>query len=113
MQTNQNKNGIELLLATQLVLELFDDYKVGGLAKRYGKMFIGELEKATIKHYEHFYKQEPEFITNALNRKAELIKIFSEFNEADAIIAAEFMRKFSDNIEIARKKGTVFFDKLL
>jgi hypothetical protein len=34
-------------------------------------------------------------------------------NEADAILASEFLDKFGENIEAAREKGVVFFDKLL
>jgi hypothetical protein len=42
-----------------------------------------------------------------------MISQIANMNEADAILASEFLDKFSKNIEIARKKGVVFFDKLL
>jgi hypothetical protein len=42
-----------------------------------------------------------------------MITQIAEMNEADAILASEFLDKFGKNIEIARKKGIIFFDKLL
>jgi hypothetical protein len=34
-------------------------------------------------------------------------------NEADAILASEFLDKFGENIEAAREKGVVFFNEIL
>jgi hypothetical protein len=42
-----------------------------------------------------------------------MITQIAELNEADAILLSEFINKFYENIEIARKKGVVFFDKIL
>jgi hypothetical protein len=48
-----------------------------------------------------------------MNKKNQLISNIASFNEVDAILFAQFAEKFIDNIEIARKKGVVFFDKLI
>ena len=42
-----------------------------------------------------------------------MIKQLANLDEADNILISEFINKFIENIDIARKKGIVFFDKLL
>ena len=106
-------NGLEMLLTSQLLIDLFDNYKVKGLTKNYGNMFVKELEKATIKSYNEVYANDPEFTTNSLKIKNRMINQIASLNEADAILFSEFLNKFINNIDIARKKGVVFFDKLL
>jgi hypothetical protein len=109
----ENHNGLELLLTAQLFIEIFENYKLGGIEKKYGKMFHDALEKKTIQHYNQVYKNDAEFALNSLNIKQRLITQVAELNEADAILLSEFVNKFINNIEIARKKGVVFFDKIL
>tara|TARA_R110001632_G_scaffold126252_2_gene239793 strand:- start:1372 stop:1725 length:354 start_codon:yes stop_codon:yes gene_type:complete len=107
------RNGLELVLALQLTLELMDEYKLKGLPKKYGNMFRKSLEKGLSESYDRLYNIDPEYTTNAMNKKNELISNIASFNEVDAILFAEFSKKFMDNIDIARKKGVVFFDKLI
>jgi hypothetical protein len=76
-------------------------------------MFHNALETKTIKHYNEVYKNDAEFALNSLNIKQRLITQIAELNEADAILLSEFVNRFINNIEIARKKGVVFFDKIL
>jgi len=109
----ETHNGLEMLLTSQLLIDLFDNYKVKGLTKNYGKMFFRELEKATIKSYNENYSNDPEFTTNSLKIKNRMITQIAELNEADAILFSEFLNKFINNIDLARKKGVIFFDKLL
>lgn len=113
MRTTETHNGLELLLTAQLFIDIFENYELTGLEKRYGKMFHNALEKKTIQHYNDVYKNDPEFALNSLNIKQRMINQISELNEADAILLSEFISKFIDNIEIARKKGVVFFDKII
>ncbi|AIX11852.1 hypothetical protein [Flavobacterium phage V157] len=113
MKKTETHNGLELLLTSQLVLELFENYKITGIEKRYGNMFVDALAKKTETHYNQVYRQDPEFTTNSLKLKERLIKQIAEFNEADVILFSDFTKKYIDNIEIARQKGVVFFDKLL
>lgn len=113
---NRNKeefNGLELLLTSQLFIDIFDNYNLKGIEKKYGKMFHDALEKKTIQHYNQVYKNDAEFALNSLNIKQRLITQIAELNEADAILLSEFVNRFINNIEIARKKGVVFFDKIL
>lgn len=113
---NRNKethNGLELLLTSQLFIEIFENYNLAGIEKKYGKMFHDALEKKTIQHYNQVYKNDAEFALNSLNIKQRMISQIAELNEADAILLSEFVNKFINNIEIARKKGVVFFDKIL
>lgn len=113
MKNNENHNGLELLLTSQLFIDIFDNYNLKGIEKKYGKMFHDALEKKTIQHYNQVYKNDAEFALNSLNIKQRLISQIAELNEADAILLSEFVNKFINNIEIARKKGVVFFDKIL
>jgi len=109
----ETHNGLELLLTAQLFIEIFDNYKLGGIEKKYGKMFYDALEKKTETHYNQVYKNDAEFALNSLNIKQRLITQVAELNEADSILLSEFVNRFINNIEIARKKGVVFFDKIL
>ena len=113
MRTKETHNALELLLTAQLFIDIFDNYELKGIEKKYGKMFHNALEKKTIKHYNEVYKNDSEFALNSLNIKERMITQIAELNEADAILLSEFINKFYENIEIARKKGVVFFDKIL
>lgn len=113
MRNKETHNALELLLTAQLFIDIFDNYELKGIEKNYGKMFYKALEKKTIKHYNEVYKNDSEFALNSLNIKERMIKQIAELNEADAILLSEFINKFYDNIEIARKKGVVFFDKII
>ena len=113
MENKETHNGVELLLTAQLFIDIFDNYELKGIEKKYGKMFHTALEKKTIKHYDEVYKNDAEFALNSLNIKQRMITQIAELNEADAILLSEFINKFYENIEIARKKGVVFFDKIL
>ena len=113
MRTKETHNALELLLTAQLFIDIFDNYNLKGIKKKYGKMFYNALEKKTIKHYNEVYKNDSEFALNSLNIKERMITQIAELNEADAILLSEFVKKFIDNIEIARKKGVVFFDKII
>jgi hypothetical protein len=107
------KNGLELTTAFQLAVELSDQYPVKQKLKQTLKAFLNEAEKDLAKEYQLVYNCNPEFAINAIKKKHQLIKIIAEFDEADFILCADFMQRFSDNIHIARKKGLVFFDKIL
>ena len=113
MRTKETHNALELLLTAQLFIDIFDNYELKGIEKKYGKMFYSALEKKTIKHYNEVYKNDSEFALNSLNIKERMITQIAELNEADSILLSEFINKFYVNIEIARKKGVVFFDKIL
>lgn len=107
------RNGLELLLTAQLFLELSDQYKLKGKSKMYANMLIKEMEKAGSKSFEELYANDEMFAVNAMNKKHDCIKIIASFHEADAILFEEFAIKFKNNIDIARKKGVSFFQKLL
>jgi hypothetical protein len=76
-------------------------------------MFKKSLEKNVSESYDRLYADDSEFLTNAMNIKNKLISNIASLNEADAILLSEFINKFMDNIEIARKKGVIFFDKIV
>ena len=96
-----------------MFIDIFENYKLTGIEKKYGKMFHEALQKKTIKHYNQIYENDAEFALNSLNIKQRLITQISYLNEADAILLSEFVNKFINNIEIARSKGVVFFDKII
>jgi|TARA_B110000977_G_scaffold94379_1_gene124781 hypothetical protein len=114
METKEElRNGLELVLALQLTLELMDEYRLKGLPKKYGNMFKNSIEKSMSQTYDRLYKNDPEFMTNSMNIKNEMISSIASLNEVDAILFASFTQHYMDNIDVAREKGTVFFSKLL
>ncbi len=107
------KNGLELTTSLQLSTELMDQYPVKGIIKKTAKEFLKAVENDIANEYSRVYSVDHEFAINAIKKKHQLIKIIAEFDEADFILCSEFLKKFKDNIEIARKKGLVFFDKII
>jgi hypothetical protein len=45
MRTKETHNALELLLTAQLFIDIFDNYNLKGIEKKYGKMFYSALEK--------------------------------------------------------------------
>jgi hypothetical protein len=113
MENNELKNGTELVLSLALSLDLLEQYKTSKLLKRKINQAKDEIEKAIGTHYNQLYKSDEEFVQNSLRYKESVIKKIAKYNEADCILAADFLEKFDNNIELARKKGTIFFDKLI
>jgi hypothetical protein len=110
---NELRNGLELLLTGQLFLDISDSYRLSGLLKKRGNLFIKDLEASIKNAYDKVYNDDSEFTLNSINIKQRMISQIAEMNEADAILASEFLIKFKENIEIAREKGVVFFEKIL
>ena len=110
--TEELKNGLELTTTFQLATELMDQYPVKGIIKRKAKDFLKAAENDIANEYSRVYNTDHEFALNAIKKKHELIKIIANFDEADFILCSEFLQKFNDNIDIARKKGIIFFDKI-
>jgi len=110
---NELKNGTELLLSLALSLDLLEQYKANQLLKKKINNVKKDIEKSIEPHYSKLYTENEEFVQNSLTFKEELIKMVADYNEADCILAIDFLKKFNDNIEIARKKSIIFFDKLL
>jgi hypothetical protein len=107
------KNGLELTTTLQLALELIDQYPVKGIIKQKCKDFLKVAENDIANEYSRVYETNHEFAINAIKKKHELIKIIAEFDEADFILCSDFLKKFKENLPFARKKGLVFFDKIL
>lgn len=110
---NNPKNGLELLLLLDLVLATMDEYNLKGSTKNKANLFRKAIEKSVNKGIDKVIINDEEFAQNAINLKQRMIKQMASFNEADNILLSEFVNKFYKNIDIARKKGVVFFDKLL
>jgi hypothetical protein len=111
-QKENLKNGLELLLTSQLWIELSETYLLKGLAKRYAKLFKEEIEKTTIRSYDEIYSKDPEFTINAIRLKQEMITNIAKYNEADSILLADCIAEFDKNIELVRANRAVFFNKL-
>ena len=107
------KNGLELTTTLQLCMELCDQYPVKGIIKKKLKDFYKVAENDIANEYARVHNPNHEFAINAIKKKHQLIKIIAEFDEADFILCSDFLQKFKDNISIARKKGIVFFDKII
>ncbi|WP_296683574.1 hypothetical protein [Flavobacterium sp.] len=107
------KNGIELLVTLQLALELMDEYNLKGRAKNTANMFKDALEKDIMQNYHRVYNEDPEILTNSLNFKNQMIVDIASLGENDAILLADYIRKFMENIEEVREKKVLIFDKLI
>lgn len=107
------KNGLDLLLHTYLTIECMESYKLKGLVKKYANMFKNSLEKAVMVGIDKESQNDEEFVNNALKLKKRMVKQIASMNEVDQILLSEFVDKFNNNKELARKKGVLFFDKLL
>ena len=107
------KNGLELTTTLKLGIELMDQYPVKGIIKQKAKDFLKVAENDIANEYSKVYNTNHEFAINAIKKKHELIKIIAEFDEADFILCSDFLKKFKDNITLARKNGLVFFDKII
>lgn len=107
------KNGLELLITSQLWIELSEVYLLKGLAKRYAKLFKAEIEKSVTQSYNEIYSKDPEFTTNAINLKHKMVANIAKYNEADSILLSDFIDEFDKNIESVRANRAVFFNKLL
>lgn len=90
-----------------------ESYNLKGLVKKYGNMFKNSLEKAVMKGIDKESENDEEFINNALKLKKRMVKQIATMNEVDQVLLSEFVDKFDKNKELARKKGLIFFDKLL
>lgn len=110
---NNVKNGIELLVTLQLALELMDEYKLKGRAKNTANMFKDALEKDIMQNYHRVYNEDPQMLTNSLNFKNQMIVDIASLGENDAILLADYIRKFMENIEEVREKKVLIFDKLI
>ncbi len=110
---NKEKNGLELLLLMDLLLATMDEYKLKGVVKNKGNLFRNAIEKSVNNSMDKNSELDEEFTNNAINLKQRMIKQIASFNEADNILLSEFINKFYNNIDIARKKGVVFFDKII
>lgn len=113
MNNKKLKNGVELLLSLALSLDLLEQYNANRLLKKKLNMAKNEIEKVITSHYNQLYESDEEFVQNAINFKEKLIKMVAKYNEPDCLLAIDFLNKFDENIEIARKKGVVMFDKLM
>lgn len=109
---NNLKNGTELTLTLQLAIDIMDSYPVKGNLKVKSREFKNALLNDLQKEYKRLYEKSPEFITNSMRIKERMIKQIADFDEADAILFSEFTDKYVKNIDVARKKGISFFNKL-
>lgn len=107
------KNGTDLLLCLDIALSIMDEYKLKGNAKRKANLFRQEVEKSVNTAIDESHERNEEFLQNALKMKERMIKQIASLHEADQILLSDFVNKFIKNIEIARKKGIIFFDKMI
>lgn len=107
------KNGTDLLLSLDVTLSIMDYYDLKGNAKRKANLFRNEVEKSVNTAIDESHEIDEQFLQNALKMKERMIKQIASLHEADQMLLSEFVNKFMNNIDIARKKGVVFFDKMI
>jgi len=113
MDKNNDKNGIELVLILSIALETMDAYQMKGKVRETARAFKIQVEKNVENHIKKLYETDEEFVHNALKIYERMIKQVAHMNAADLILYSEFTDHFIKNIELVRKKGVVFFDKLI
>jgi len=107
------KKGLELVLLLDLIIATMDDYNLKGPVKNKANLFRNSIESNVNKIVDKCMLHDEEFFQNASKRKERMIKQLASLSEDDNILLSDFVDKFISNIEIVRKKGIVFFDKLL
>ncbi len=90
-----------------------DSYNFKGVVKNKANLFKRAIEKQVDKAIDSETQRDEEFVQNAITLKERMIKDIATMNEADQILLSEFVHKFANNIEIAREKGTAFFNKII
>lgn len=107
------KNGTDLLLVLDIAIATLDEYNLKGNPKRKANLFRQEVEKVVNSAIDEMHERNEEFLQNALKMKERMIKQIASLHEADQILLSDFVNKFVKNIDIARKKGVIFFDKMI
>lgn len=114
MEDNKDlKNGYDLLLLCYLTIETMEEYKLKGLVKKYANLFKNSIEKVVTKGIDAESEVDETLLHNSLKYKKRMVSDIANLNEVDQILLSEFVHKFVQNIDLARKKGLIFFDKLL
>lgn len=113
IENKELKNGLELLLLCYLTIETMEQYNVKGLEKKYLNLFRNQIEKKVVRRIDEIHENNEEFFNQCLKSKNRMINQIASLNEADQILFSDFVDKYINNIELARKKGLIFFDKLL
>ncbi len=114
MENKELKNGVELILSLALSLDLLEQYKCKTALKNHVRKTKKAIEDNLIEQgYNKMYLESEEYTQNLLTLKENYINRVAKYNEADFALLSHFTKHFDDNIEIARKKGILFFDKIL
>ena len=108
------KNGVELTLSLALSLDLLEQYNCKqSLKNQVSKAKTAILEKLIDDNYTEMYKKNEEYTQNLISYKEKLITKIAKYNEPDFVLFSSFCEHFDKNIHLARKKGVIFFDKIL
>lgn len=113
MSNKPLKNGLDLLLLSYLTIETMEQYRINGIEKKYLNLFKNSIEKKVLKNIDEIHLNDEQFLNQSLKMKSRMITQISEMNEVDQMLFSDFVDKYVSNIDIARKKGLIFFDKLI
>ena len=83
------KNGVEITITGQLLLELLDEYEYKGQAKVNLKNFLKLSEKNIVEEYARIMEVENEMILNALKKRYKLIKRLAKLDERELILVTD------------------------
>ena len=107
------KNGLELVIHSQVFNEFLDQYPVKRELKQAANQLKKVSEKEYSKQYFEIYKIDPEMSINICKKTAELAEIIGKMDISEIVLFSDFAQRFYDNREIAKTKGMSFFDKIL
>ena len=110
---NKLKNGLELVVHSQVFNEFLDQYP----AKRELKHAANNLKKVSEKEYSkmyfEIYKTDPEMVINICKKTAELAETVGKMDISELVLFSDFAKRFYENRHIAKERGQSFFNKIL
>lgn len=104
---------IESFIYGQLLKESMEDDPGTRLVKYATKAYLRASEKELDHHYAKMYKNDPTMVINIAQKLEDLAKIIASFDMEELLLFTEFTEKFSKNKELAKKRGIIFFNRIL
>lgn len=110
---NPLKNGLELVVHSQVFNEFLDQYPVKRELKQAANKLRAISEKEYSKQYFEIYKIDPEMSINICQKTAELAETIGKMDISELVLFSDFAHRFYENRHLVKEKGMSFFNKIL
>ena len=107
------KNGLELVIHSQVFNEFLDQYPVKRELKQAANKLKKVSEKEYSKQYFEIYKIDPEMSINICKKTAELAEIIGKMDISEIVLFSDFAKRFYDEQESIKENGFSLFNKIL